>query len=196
MQQHVVEKISSEGNNLNRLTLKSKDLSDLSQLFVTDERSLPDPFFRSLNFCFRAVLFTKSQLDVINPNHPVIVHLYSTGAHIRNLGFRVQKSFQYYAIVYKANKSTVPLAQRITSLHDTSSITTLLSEYKAVVEESPKWPFKAFVTDWCWAAINSILRVMNDVDINQYLDKTYEYFLDKKRILSKMMCIFSAVMPI
>lgn len=146
-QQHILEKISSDGNNLNRLVLKSKDLSDLSQLYINDEHNFADPFFRSLDYCLRIVLFTQAQLDVINPSRPVIVHLDSTGARVRNPGFRVQKRIFSYALVYRASRSTVPLAQMIISDQGIQSISLFLSEYKAAIETSSKWSFKAVVVD-------------------------------------------------
>lgn len=69
----------------------------------------------------------------VNPNHPTIEHLDSTGARVRNAGFREQEGYhKYYAVVYKANILTVPLAQMITSQHDEASITPFFRSTKRV----------------------------------------------------------------
>lgn len=153
------------------------DIHDLTELWI-EESKKPDGFLRNVSLPLSVVMYTKKQLKVVDKARSAnIVHLDATGSYVRYLQGLKKKHIFYYALVYRASVSTIPLCEAITSEHDTTSISTILKQYRGfVMSVENKWPyFHAIVVDWSWASMHSILKEWNDTNINEYLDATYSY---------------------
>ncbi|KAH0542206.1 hypothetical protein KQX54_000147 [Cotesia glomerata] len=158
-------------------------ITDLTQLWIK-ERLEPDPFFRNFSMPLHVLMFSKSQLNVIDYSRSaIIVHLDGTGANVKPINEIKEKHIFYYAMLYRAKARTIPLCELITSQHNIPSISTMLREYRKLVETlENKWPFfNAIVTDWSWVLMNSVLEEWNRMSMNAYLDVAYSYLIDKKK---------------
>lgn len=163
---------------------ESIDLTDLTELWIESSQK-PDGFVRYVGLPLTVVMYTKQQLKVVdNARTPNIVHLDATGAYVRPIPGLKKKYIFYYALVYRASISTIPLCEMITSEHDITSLSNLLKQYRAFVFSiEQKWPyFDAIVVDWSWASMHSILREWNHTDINVYLNDAYLYLTKGTRM--------------
>ena len=79
-----------------------------------------------------------------------VLHLDATGSVVREPDGEECKRILYYALVARFMNSTIPLAEFISSEHDTTSISHFLKDYrKFVVQGGYKWPtLTVFVVDW------------------------------------------------
>lgn len=64
MRLNALQKVKFESNNETRLTLHSKDLQDLHQLWV-EEQKLEDPYLRHVSLSSRAPMHSEQQLQLV-----------------------------------------------------------------------------------------------------------------------------------
>lgn len=198
--ENLLWKIKSEEKCRARLTLQSKDISDLMELFF-HHNEMKDPFLRFVGLPLTAVMFTEEDLAAMDSQRNIILHMDSTGSLFRKPQYLKCKRIYYYSIIAKHVHEIINLAQMITSEHGIVSISTFLKRYKSfIIEKSKKWPFaKAIVVDWSWALINSILQEWNGTTIKQYLQLTYDSFdsnVESLRGMSVLKICFAHFMKI
>ena len=177
---HTFNKIKSKANMKNRLKLQNKDIEDLMQLWI-EENKLKDPYRRSVGLPLRATMFTKEQLQLVQSKDRKIVHMNGTGSIARK-PFKCP-IIMHYCLVCRLSESVMPVAEMLTAEHDTKSISIFLKEIKSfVLQETNTWPFfKAIVIDWSWPSIHGIAFEWNNMKVNQYLDITYDYLVNNKK---------------
>ena len=122
---HTFNKIKSEANMKNRLKLQNKDIEDLMQLWI-DENKL-----RSVGSPLRATMFTKEQLQLVQSEDRKIVHMDGTGSIARK-PFKCP-IIMYYCLVCRLLESVMPVAEMLTVEHDTKSISSFLEDIKSFV---------------------------------------------------------------
>ena len=177
---HTFNKIKSEANMKNRLKLQNKDIEDIMQLWI-DENKLKDPYLRSVGSPLRATMFTKEQLQLVQSEDRKIVHMDGT----RSIARKPFKCpiIMYYCLFCRLSESVMPVAEMLTVEHDSKSISSFLKDIKSfVLQETNTWPlFNAIVIDWSWPSIHGISFEWNNMKINQYLDITYDYLVNNKK---------------
>ena len=186
-------KIKSEEKCKRRLSLKSLDLSDLTQLWIEDQKE-KDPFLQYVILPLAAIMYTKQDLDVVHEGKPTILHMDATGSIARKPEDLECKRIFYYCILMKHDIELLTLAHMITSEHDITCISIFLKTYRSfVIKCGRKWPFASAITiDWSWAFIHAILQEWNSVTIQEYLNIMYKYCVDdvapKKNLIIVKTC--------
>lgn len=116
-----VSKAKSEVNCAQRLKLQSRDLADLNQLWIEQQKK-DDPFLRKIGLPVRAEMYRKAELNIAAEEKELIVHLDATGCYARNPANVPCKKIFYYVILFKGKTDIVKLAHLITSEHNVVSI--------------------------------------------------------------------------
>lgn len=98
------------------------------------------------------------------------------------LSFQMESKIFYYVLSIQKFKRILPMAEMVTSEHDTCSMENFLKYYKYFIKsQTTRWPvFKIIVTDWCWAFINALSAEWNDMSFLEYLDLCYDCITKKK----------------
>ncbi|KAH0535064.1 hypothetical protein KQX54_012817 [Cotesia glomerata] len=146
---------------MNRLKLENLYTGDIVQRWI-DYDAYKDKFMRLFQLPLKLILFAEKHLEVINPGVPAVLHFDSTDAHMKIPGNLNCKRVYYYALVYRASRTTVPVAQIITVQQDERLISDLLSRRVEVIKNN-------FTTH---SILHSILKVYNNMDISEYLKVT------------------------
>ena len=169
------QKAKSEQNCKYDLRLKSNHIGDLMQQCCND-RKTSDPYLQRVGIPVFAMMYSKNQLHLIESKKLWVLHLDATGSVVREPDSEDCKRILYYALVARFLNSTIPLAELISSEHDTTAISHFLKDYrKFVVQDGYKWPtFSIVVVDWSWVLIHGLLFEWNHIEIQTYLKIAYD----------------------
>lgn len=138
------------------------------------------------------LLFSEEQFSV--SRNETIAFFDATGSVVRNPDSDiVDKQIFYYALVINKYKTTVPICEMISIDQSIPTIINMFTKYwyfvNGLTKRFPK--MKTIVTDFCWASMNAILRVCNLMDMNSYLQNTYNFIVDSKPLPENFVSIYS-----
>lgn len=138
---------------------------------------------------FSVHLFSEDQLGLLKSS-PNVLYLDATGNIVRGLR-GIKKRFLLYTIVKPSCNGPIPVADMITSSHDTFSISTFLNNFilsaARHVKLSNSFLFNTsvcqlVVTDFSWAIIHSVLRSLVGTDIDHYLQTMFDALINDKKV--------------
>lgn len=161
------------------------------QQYIVEQQS-NDPYIQNTGLPFHVYMYTEEQINVLDKND-VIVHFDATGSVVRKPKDIQCKRILYYAIVVNKNGTILPIAEMITAVHDTVTISIFLKTFRHFVRiKRFAWPlFSIIVVDWSWALINAIMNEWNNMTVSEYLEKVYTTLNKKEKIDSNLIIVHS-----
>lgn len=101
------------------------------------------------------------------------------------------KRKKYYAIVVYKNNTVLPIAEIITSVHNTTAISIFLKTFCHFLQSKHfTWPlFSVVVVDWNWALINAIMNKWNKTTLSEYLEDVYIALNKKENLRSNLIVV-------
>lgn len=183
------QKAKSEENNKNDLHLCSHDLSDLFQQYIINQQS-NDPYIQSTGLPFYVYIYTEEQLNTLDKND-IIAHFDATGTVVRKPKDIKCKRILYYAIVVNKNSTVLPIAEMVTSVHNTTAISIFLKTFRHFVQSKRfTWPlFSVIVVDWSWALINALMSEWIMITLSIYLENVYSVLSKKESLPSNLIIV-------
>lgn len=124
-------------------------------------------------------MYSKQQINIlIKKGQKLCAHFDATGSVDRPTQYDQGKRLLYYALVVKANKIIIPIAEMISGKHDSAKISSFLLNFRhfCVTNCHRSWPvFNVIVTDWSFALLTSVCLAFNDMTLFMYLKICYKY---------------------
>ncbi|CAG9762611.1 unnamed protein product [Ceutorhynchus assimilis] len=159
----------------------------------------PDPL---LDVLLRSLKENEENRYIHFPNCKTLVYLYSkdqiktlvkkgqkldaffdaTGSVVRSTGYDRGNRILYYSLVVNVDGIITPIAELVTSNHNSATLTSFNLHFKHFVRVycHKKWPiFNVIVTDWSFPLMTSVCQGFNDVTLYTYLQLSYKFVTDK-----------------
>lgn len=134
-------------------------------------------------------MYTEEQINALDKND--IIYFDATGSVVRKPKDIKCKRILYYAIVVNKNNTVLPIAEMITSVHNTTAISIFLKTFCHFLQSKHfTWPlFSVVVVDWSWALINAIMNEWNKTTLSEYLEDVYIALNKKENLRSNLIVV-------
>lgn len=129
-------------------------------------------------------MYSRHQVSSLVPRcKQVTAYFDATGSVVRRSTYDHKRRILYYALIINSGGSVIPIAELISSMHDSATITTFLINFKHFVRTSCRrtWPlFDMVVTDWSSALMTSVCQGFNEMTLYTYLKVCYKYITNRE----------------